>query len=206
MPGTLLPEKQAEPDPDMIRHSFQINLPHWCVEMATSLPEIAPAIADRMALAIELSRLNVENGTGGPFGAVVAGMESGKIIALGVNRVEPETCSSAHAEIVALSLAQQRLGTWNLAEAMPEPLELVTSCEPCAMCLGAIPWSGVRRVICGATRQHAEETGFDEGARDPAWREMLHRRGIELQTTVLHKQAAEVLRRYRASGARIYNP
>ncbi|MFU8877433.1 MAG: nucleoside deaminase [Wenzhouxiangellaceae bacterium] len=190
----------------MIRQSFQIKLPQWCIELAASLPDTVPTIEDRMALAIELSRQNVENETGGPFGAVVAGMESGKIIALGVNRVEPQSCSSAHAEIVALSLAQQRLGTWNLAEAMPEPLELVTSCEPCAMCLGAIPWSGVRRVICGATKQHAEETGFDEGARDPAWREMLNHRGIELQTAVLHEQAAEVLRLYQASGARIYNP
>ncbi len=188
----------------MIRRSFQITLPNWCVEMAASLPDALPDVKDRMALAIELSRLNVEHATGGPFGAVVAGIDDGKIIALGVNRVEPENCSSAHAEIVALSLAQQRLGTWNLAEY--QALELLTSCEPCAMCLGAIPWSGVRRVVCGATKLDAEQTGFDEGTRDPAWRDALSRRGIELQTGLLQSRAAEILQRYRNSGAPIYNP
>jgi len=159
-----------------------------------------------MRLAIELARRNVEAGTGGPFGAVVSSIADGRLIAIGVNRVEPDACSSAHAEIVALSLAQATLSDWNLATADDAPIELATSCEPCAMCLGAIPWSGVKRVLCGATKQDAEVTGFDEGERSSDWAGVLNRCGIDVQTEILQAEAAEVLEAYRRKGARIYNP
>lgn len=187
-----------------IETSFRIALPDWCVDFAAGLPECLPDPDARMRLAIELSRRNVEAESGGPFGAVVAAIDDGHLLALGVNRVEPARCSSAHAEIVALSLAQARLGTWNLAEA--GALELATSCEPCAMCLGAIPWSGVRRVRCGATKADAEQAGFDEGARPLDWVEALARRGIELQRGIERDAARAVLLDYRDRGARIYNP
>ena len=187
-------------------NSFRIALPVWCRDLAGELPERIPETRDRMRLAIALSRRNVESGTGGPFGAVVSSVADGRLIAIGVNRVEPDVCSSAHAEIVALSLAQKALGNWNLAEVDPAPLELATSCEPCAMCLGAIPWSGVRRVVCGATKADAEITGFDEGERTSDWIGMLGRRGIAVETEVLRREAAGVLHDYRKSGARIYNP
>jgi len=185
--------------------TFQITLPGWCIEFARTLPDALNEADQRMALAIELSRRNVELGTGGPFGAVVA-TAKGRLIALGVNRVEPAQCSCAHAEIVALSLAQAAESNWNLAEADDAPLELATSCEPCAMCLGAIPWSGVGRVLCGATKQDAERAGFDEGARDAGWIEALGRRGIEVETGICRAEAARVLDDYARSGARIYNP
>ncbi len=188
----------------LLTESFKITLPDWCLELAAGLPDCIPEPAERMQLAIELSRRNVEAGSGGPFGAVVANLDDGRLLALGVNRVEPTHCSSAHAEIVALSLAQARLGSWNLSEA--GALELATSCEPCAMCLGAIPWSGVRRVLCGATKQDAEQAGFDEGARDPDWRQALAQRGIEVETGIKQIEARAVLLDYRDRGARIYNP
>ena len=184
--------------------SFAIALPAWCVELAAELPEHLPEPIDRMRLAIELSRRNVEAGSGGPFGAVVARIDDGLLLGIGVNRVEPGHCSSAHAEIVALSLAQARLASWNLGEA--GAVELASSCEPCAMCLGAIPWSGLRRVLCGASKSDAEQAGFDEGARDPAWADALARRGIELRTAIERKAARSVLLDYRDRGARIYNP
>ncbi|MDT8439470.1 MAG: nucleoside deaminase [Wenzhouxiangellaceae bacterium] len=183
---------------------FQITLPDWCRTLAAELPECLPEPEQRMALAIDLSRRNVEAGSGGPFGAVVAEVESGRVLALGVNRVEPANCSSAHAEVVALSLAQAALAGWNLADR--GSIELATSCEPCAMCLGAIPWSGVQRVLCGATKEDAERTGFDEGTRDPDWIAALARRGIEVITGLQREPAAAVLEDYRARGARIYNP
>lgn len=186
--------------------SFRIALPDWCRELAAELPDRLPDPVDRMRLAIELSRRNVKAETGGPFGAVVSSIADGRLIAIGVNRVEPETCSSAHAEIVALSLAQATLGNWNLADVDDAPLELATSCEPCAMCLGAIPWSGVQRVICGATKSDAEVTGFDEGERTNDWIGLLNRRGIDAQTEILQAEAARVLADYRRKGARIYNP
>lgn len=184
---------------------FEIALPDWCVALARTLPAGLADVDDRIALAVELSRRNVEAGTGGPFGAVVSASD-GRLVALGVNRVEADRCSSAHAEIVSLSLAQATMDTWNLAEAEGAPMELATSCEPCAMCLGAIPWSGVRRVVCAASKRDAEDTGFDEGERDPDWIGMLARRGIETRTGLRRGEAAAVLRDYRVRGAPIYNP
>ncbi|MDT8450213.1 MAG: nucleoside deaminase [Wenzhouxiangellaceae bacterium] len=189
-----------------LQSSFRIALPDWCADYAAGLPERLPDPADRMAVAVELSQRNVEAGTGGPFGAVVSAVADGTIVALGVNRVESDRCSSAHAEIVALSLAQAGLATWNLGEVDIAPLELASSCEPCAMCLGAIPWSGIRRLICGATREDAEATGFDEGERPGDWIGTLERRGIEVFRKVLRERAAGVLREYRERGATIYNP
>lgn len=184
--------------------SFAISLPAWCLELAAALPVCLPVPRDRMRLAIELSRRNVEAGTGGPFGAVVARIDDGCLLALGVNQVEPACCSSAHAEVVALSLAQARQKHWNLTES--GRIELATSCEPCAMCLGAIPWSGVQRVLCGATKADAEQAGFDEGARDPDWHQALMQRGIEVETGIDRNYARTVLLEYRDRGACIYNP
>jgi len=187
-------------------HAFTIELPDWCRTLADDLPDRLPESTDRMRLAIDLSRRNVQAGTGGPFGAVISSIDDGRLIAIGVNRVEPATCSSAHAEIVALSLAQATASNWNLADMEAAPVELATSCEPCAMCLGAIPWSGVQRVICGATKHDAEITGFDEGERTSDWIGVLNRRSIDVQTEILRREAAEVLFEYRRKGARIYNP
>lgn len=187
-------------------HAFTIELPDWCSTLADDLPDRLPESTDRMRLAIDLSRRNVQAGTGGPFGAVISSIADGRLIAIGVNRVEPATCSSAHAEIVALSLAQATASNWNLADMEAAPVELATSCEPCAMCLGAIPWSGVQRVICGATKHDAEITGFDEGERTSDWIGVLNRRSIDVQTEILRREAAEVLFEYRRKGARIYNP
>ncbi|HVG38584.1 MAG TPA: nucleoside deaminase, partial [Pyrinomonadaceae bacterium] len=90
-----------------------------------------------MGLAIALARENVERGTGGPFGAAVFEAAGGKLIAVGVNLVVPLNNSTLHGEMVAFMMAQHRLASWTLGgEEMPRH-ELFTSCEPCAMCLGA---------------------------------------------------------------------
>lgn len=159
-----------------------------------------------MAVAISLARQNVIHETGGPFGATVVERDTGKVIAVGVNRVELANCSSAHAEIMALSLAQQALAHWNLSSAGRGELELVTSCEPCAMCLGAIPWSGVRSVLCGATKADVEAAGFDEGDRPDDWVERLSARGISVVTGLHREQAAQVLDQYVRNGRTIYSP
>lgn len=186
--------------------SIRIDLPAWTRGFAASLPDVLPTPEQRMSVAISLSRHNVSEGTGGPFGALVVERESGAVIAMGVNRVEPAHCSSAHAEIVALSLAQQVLANWNLGESGRGEIELVSSCEPCAMCLGAIPWSGVRSVLCGATKVDAEAAGFDEGDRPDAWQDKLAGRGIAVTTGLLRNEAAEVLAQYARSGRTIYSP
>lgn len=185
---------------------LRVDLPSWLAEFRSKLPERLPDAEGRMEVAISLARQNVIAGSGGPFGALVVSAADGEVIALGVNRVEPASCSSAHAEIVALSLAQQVSGHWNLAEHRAAPLQLVTSCEPCAMCLGAIPWSGVESVLCGATKADAEAAGFDEGDRPDAWVDKLKARGIDVGLAVKRAEAAAVLDLYARSGRSIYGP
>lgn len=185
---------------------FRVDLPDWMGEFSEKLPGHLATARERMAVAVSLADQNVRRKTGGPFGALVVAEESGEVVALGVNRVEPQLCSAAHAEIVALSVAQRVMGSWSLADTPLGPLQLVTSCEPCAMCLGAIPWSGVGSVLCGATKADAEASGFDEGARPGDWVEALERRGIDVRTGVLREEAARVLERYASGGHTIYNP
>ncbi len=191
---------------DQPKSVVTLNLPDWLTTDA--LPwAFEPNCADSaMSLAIELSRQNVVHQTGGPFGALVVSLAAGKVIAAAVNCVEAQSCSSAHAEIMALSLAQQRYAQWNLAATPDAPLTLVTSAEPCAMCLGAIPWSGVRQVICGATKTEVEAVGFDEGARSSEWVADLAGRGIRVELECLRDQAAAVLKAYARSGQTVYNP
>jgi tRNA(Arg) A34 adenosine deaminase TadA len=92
-----------------------------------------------MRLAVELASRNVEHRTGGPFGAAIFEIDTWRIVGLGVNLVEPSNCSILHAEMVAIAMAQQTVGSYDLAAGGGVRHELATSTEPCAMCLGAIP-------------------------------------------------------------------
>ncbi len=157
-----------------------------------------------MQFVVDLSRINVDEGTGGPFGAAVFDMASGQLISPGVNLVTSLNCSLAHAETVALALAQQQIQAYNLS-AGERQYELVTSCEPCAMCLGAIAWSGVRRVVYGALTADAEAIGFDEGHKPAQGTQCLQQDGIEVVPGVLREQAAAVLRDYAERDGDIYN-
>src|ERR1700716_1516887 len=117
---------------------------------------------DRMRVAIALSRENVERGTGGPFGAAIFERDSGELVAVGMNSVVRLNNCTLHGEMVAFMMANQRVGSFSLnAPGLPAH-ELFTSCEPCAMCLGATLWSGVRRVVCGAARDDASMLHFEE--------------------------------------------
>jgi tRNA(Arg) A34 adenosine deaminase TadA len=122
---------------------------------------------------------------------------------VGLNLVTTAGLSLAHAEIVALSLAQEATGGWDLSR--QGSLQLVTSCEPCAMCFGAVPWSGVKSLICGARKKDAEAVGFDEGDKPDSWVRSLQRQGITVQCRVLRSEAAAVLENYQTEGGEIYN-
>ena len=190
--------------------------------MSTSIPRIAveypawvgnlvdwdaplPTDPDRMRLAVALARENVRSGTGGPFGALVVERMSGRIVSIGVNSVLRYNNSVLHGEVVAIMMAQARLRSYTLhGDGMPEH-ELVTSCEPCAMCLGAVHWSGVRRLVCGATREDATTNDFDEGPVFPESYRYLEANGIEIVRGVLRDEARAVLREYRERGGEVYN-
>ena len=186
--------------------SLEITLPDWAIAENDSLPEFIPDIEERMRVAIRFSRLNFENQTGGPFAAGIFEKTTGKVVLVGVNRVVPLNMSSAHAEIVAITLAQQKLNTFDLGGPdMPE-YQLVVNGRPCAMCFGSIPWSGIRSVVVGASGDQIEKlTGFDEGPIHPNWKSELEKRGIEVIEDVLAEEACEVFRDFGDSDQPVYN-
>ena len=142
----------------------------------------------------------------GPFAAAVFEERSGRLISLGVNRVVPESCSSAHAEVMALSLAQRRLGGFDLGAVGLPAHQLVVNWRPCAMCFGAIPWSGVRSlVIAGGGPAIERLTGFDEGPIHPDWSNELGRRGIHVTEGVLESEAWRLFEDFAKSGRLVYN-
>ena len=130
-------------------------LPSWAVRRLRGQKQPITTDRDRMGFVVELAATNVEKGTGGPFGAAVFERHTGRLVAIGINLVESTKCSLAHAEMIALANAQQAVSDFNLSSPGLPVHELVTSCEPSAMCYGAIPWSGVRRVLCGARASDA---------------------------------------------------
>jgi len=160
---------------------------------------------DKMRLAIAVSKENVLRQTGGPFGAAVFESGSGRLVAVGMNSVVRLHNSSLHGEMVAFMMAQAKLGSFTLAgDGMPRH-ELATSCEPCAMCLGATLWSGVKRILWAAHRDDARRLNFEEGPVFPESHTYLEARGIEIVRGVLHAEANEVLELYRRSKGVIYN-
>ena len=184
---------------------FTLQLPDWILPFLSGQELVYKTDDRRMSLAIELASLNVKNKTGGPFGACIFQISTGKLISCGVNLVTTANCSIAHAEMVAIAMAQKTLGTYDLANAQGGPFELVTTTEPCAMCLGAVPWSGVSRLVCGATDADARAIGFDEGAKPSNWTEALEKRGITVLQNVLGPQAKAVLEEYMKNSGEIYN-
>lgn len=184
---------------------IEIKLPDWIDTFISNQPAYMPSIEERMSFVIETSQLNVSNGTGGPFAAAIFESESGKLISLGVNLVTSEALSVLHAEIVAFVLAQKKIGTYDLGGRGLPAHELVASTEPCAMCLGAIVWSGVRRVITGAIDYDARKIGFDEGPKIKEWKTELEKRGIVVISDVKREKAAKVLLNYSLQGGKIYN-
>lgn len=160
---------------------------------------------DRMRLAIALSRENVQRGTGGPFGALIVDGDSGRIVAAGTNSVLRLDNCTLHGEMVAFMVAQQRLRSFTLAAPGMPAHDLITSCEPCAMCLGAALWSGVKRVVSGASREDATRLQFEEGPVFPQSYAYLEARGVTFTRNVLREEARAVLEQYRARGGLIYN-
>ncbi|MYG93339.1 MAG: nucleoside deaminase [Acidimicrobiia bacterium] len=184
--------------------SVRWDLPLWAQDLMQPDQRFRTT-SERMGLAVELSRRNVAEGTGGPFGAAVFDLSTFRPLALGVNLVMPTSSPAAHAEVVAICLAGQALGNYDLGMGGGNPTELVTSCSPCAMCLGAVPWSGVSSLVIAAREEDARSVGFDEGNRPPDWVDGLRRRGIEVTEDVLRAEAVEVLRHYVNEGGVVYN-
>lgn len=191
----------------MLYAQVHLTLPAW-IHDSVDAGAVYSGDEAKVALAIELSRLNVEARSGGPFGAAVFGPDD-RVIAIGVNRVLPQACSLAHAETMAYMLAQQRTQrprlNRNEADQPCGPITLATSAQPCCQCYGATMWAGVDRLLIGARSQDVEAlTEFDEGPLPADWVGELERRGIAVVRDLHRERACEVLAAYGAMGGVSY--
>jgi tRNA(Arg) A34 adenosine deaminase TadA len=186
---------------------FELTLPEWAAaELAGATARRYATLEERMRLVIALARTNFERDTGGPFAAAVFEQATGRLVAAGVNRVVPMGCSSAHAEVMALSLAQRAVGTHDLGGPGQPAHQLVVNWCPCAMCCGAVVWSGIRAlVIAGSGPELERLTGFDEGPIHPTWSAELVRRGVTVTDGVLGAETLEMFRAFAQSGRPVYN-
>lgn len=186
------------------RETVLVTWPEW-IQETVAFGTRYDSDEDRVRLAIELSRQNVVRGTGGPFGAAIFEHSTGALISVGVNSVVRLNNSALHAEMLAIMMAQHRLGSYTLAASPSASYDLVSSCDPCAMCLGAVLWSGVCRMVSGADRDDATALSFEEGPVFPQSYTYLQERGIAITRSVLREEAAGVLELYRRQGGQIYN-
>jgi tRNA(Arg) A34 adenosine deaminase TadA len=181
---------------------LRIDGPDWLADVVR--PELGPEAPDdeRMAWVAGLLERQVVERTGGPFAAAVYDGRTGEVLAAAVNRVEPSSACVAHAETLALAEAGQAVGSYNLEgrEAV-----LVTTAEPCAMCLGALSWSGVVRVISGAGDVDARAIGFDEGDKPTDWPTALRARGITVVQGIQRERIVAAMQRYLDAGGNLYN-
>ena len=183
----------------MLPLQIHLTLPPWIGDVADTNRRYQTD-EERVGLAIELSRQNVERGGGGPFGAAVFNTHSGRLVSVGVNRVVPQNCSVAHAEMMAIMIAQQRL-TRHRLNGDGGHYVLATSAQPCCQCYGASVWAGINELLIGARAQDVEElTEFDEGPLPSDWIGELERRGIAVRRDILRDEARTVLASYGASG------
>jgi tRNA(Arg) A34 adenosine deaminase TadA len=192
----------------MLHAQVQLTLPAW-VQGHVDIARAYVGDEAKVALAIELSRMNVDAGSGGPFGAAVFNADDDRIVSIGVNRVLPQTCSVAHAETMAYMLAQQRLQRSRLNRDLDDNVVgrfvLATSAQPCCQCYGATVWAGIDRLLIGARSEDVEAlTPFDEGPLPADWTGELRRRGIEVVRDIHRDAACDVLRSYGESNAGRY--
>jgi len=191
----------------MLKAQVHLTLPVWVHEVVDTA-RAYPTDEDNVALAIALSRHNDDAQRGRPSSAAVFGPDD-RIIAVGVNRVVPHTCSLAHAETMAFMLAQQRTQRRRLNEDDAGnklgPVTLATSAQPCCQCYGASFWAGIDHLLIGARSEDVEAlTEFDEGPLPADWVGELERRGVQVRRDVLRDQAREVLADYGQLGGPNY--
>ena len=173
--------------------------PDWVLEIVA--PGQVHDEASLLRLAVRVTLASMRKTGGGPFGALIA-TEGGEVVSVGTNLVVPERDSTAHAEVVAIRRAEKALDTFRLRGPDLPRLKLLTTCAPCLLCVGAIHWAGIPRVIAAALKEDAESHGFIEGPSSFDTAAFLAERGIEYQEGFLRKEALELFRAYEGE---VYN-
>ena len=187
-------------------NQLNLTLPNWIDSFLAKYPKIISDPEEQMRFVLSLTERNIREKTGGPFGAAVFEQDSGKLVSVGVNVVIQQNCSAAHAEMMALMLAQKELDHYDLADARFPAHRLVTSGKMCAMCLGNVCWSGIKEVLSSAEPEDVEKiTGFDEGPAPQNYNQELERRGIKIKPELLRSEGQAVLQLYVDLGGHVYN-
>ncbi len=196
-------EGRVASDRSALELHLEQELPGWLRELASSLPAALPLDPSAlMRIALDVLQEHITRKTGGPFAALVVESRSGRLMGIGVNRVVPSSDCTAHAEIIALRMANAATKSFDLEGSCT----LVTTAQMCGMCLTAAIWSGVGRIIIGARAADTEAlAGFDVGILTPDWLEQLRRRGIEVLVDVERERARSELKRYVDEGGVVYN-
>jgi tRNA(Arg) A34 adenosine deaminase TadA len=185
---------------------FTLSLPSWLVDLMPGLPQVLTTADERMALVNSLADRNYREGNGGPFAAIVVDTVTGELVSVGVNVVLSSGIAGAHAEVMALGLAQRATGSWDLGADPTRPLELVVNWRPCVMCYGATMWSGVRALtVAGSGAELEALTGFDEGPMRDDWAEQFEARGITVVQGIGRAEALRVFRDYGEADVLVYN-
>ncbi len=148
-----------------------------------------------MRRAIDLAAKNAASGSGGPFAALI--VKDGEILSEGVNLVTSTMDPTAHAEVVAIRRACEKLGAFQLTGC-----ELYTSCEPCPMCLGAIYWARPAAIYFAGTHKDAAAAGFDDSFIYQQTRLRTDERAIPM-TRLLPDEGEEPFRAWLANRDRI---
>ena len=187
-------------------NQLNLTLPNWIDLFLAKYPKIISDPEEQMRFVLALTERNIREKTGGPFGAAVFEQDSGKLVSVGVNVVIQQNCSAAHAEMMALMLAQKELDHYDLGDARFPTHRLVTSGKMCAMCLGNVCWSGIKEVLSSAEPEDVEKiTGFDEGPAPQNYNQELERRGIKIKPELLRSEGQAVLQLYVDLGGHVYN-
>ena len=145
--------------------------------------------------AIRLSMENVQSGNGGPFGTVI--VKNGKIIATGVNEVTKSNDPTAHAEMIAIRNACEKLNSFQL-----DGCDIYCSCEPCPMCLGAIYWARPKSIYFANSKKDAAEINFDDNVIFQEIKLPIHERKLTT-TQLLRDEAQSVFLKWQESENKI---
>ncbi len=148
-----------------------------------------------MREAIRLSMENVQSGNGGPFGTVI--VKNGKIIATGVNEVTKSNDPTAHAEMIAIRNACEKLNSFQL-----DGCDIYCSCEPCPMCLGAIYWARPKSIYFANSKKDAAEIYFDDNFIYQEIKLPIHERKLTI-TQLLRDEAQSVFLQWQESENKI---
>jgi tRNA(Arg) A34 adenosine deaminase TadA len=201
----VIPESMALPT------KFGGQMPRWMrMKFKKDQGLIIPDLNGQMEYAIELAAMNIRVRRrikrGGPFGAAVFEVATGRLLAGAANRVDDLCMCGAHAESLLMDLLQQALGFYSLRDPRLPRLRMVSSAAMCNACFGKYCWGGPIEFASAATTQDVEtDTIFREGLLHPEWRKFLHDDGITLYEEILRSKSRRVLQRYTKSGGLMYN-